>query len=551
MKEHIDFFETFKSEFLGTKRFQNKLIRLWGTELLDGIEVMNQRFMIYPNINSSDNTVKTRVLRMCKMLGIKNQMEEADFSPIAGYYLWFNPDKGSASQLNLNDLLLAEKIDEFCPRYEWRYSTINYVDKADPTKFDGWTKEQILTYIDNDYRNIFSLDNGFVIGDTIEQTAMGKYVLFDIDGEFEVEVLSDQITAIPVTNVSNYLTTSTNRLRYTGLSIDIRYRRVTPSVDPTKSLVIAMKAEQEEYRLKVLLELQNSSSSIMYSEEGSGLFGQKEPTTDLVWYKDRLRLSAIKGIGIPSKTVVNTILDTLDTGQIKKKVKWYKKLLGIVLIVVVLYFTWGYGWQVVAIAMGVTAVVLSVIQAQWAKNNAAAAGYMGRWVRIANIISITASVYTSWKQALLRMATSKAVEKVTGSTELGEVAGLAVGAANGPKGGFSLSDLATKVGDYLTKEWASMSMKVANMALRYIQTERNADLADREAIVAAQNETLESTDSNTLFGLEHIKQAPEQLAGIATRYDYDFPYGAEYATIHIGNIQRSSYAKGAGLNVIT
>ena len=52
MKSYIDFFETFKGEFVGSLKFKNKFIRLWGTQTIDGVEVLRERFEVYPNTRS-------------------------------------------------------------------------------------------------------------------------------------------------------------------------------------------------------------------------------------------------------------------------------------------------------------------------------------------------------------------------------------------------------------------------------------------------------------------------------------------------------------------
>ena len=58
MKSYIDFFETYKGELLGTKKFRNKFIRLWGTETINGVQVMKSRFTVYPGYlnKNSDGT---------------------------------------------------------------------------------------------------------------------------------------------------------------------------------------------------------------------------------------------------------------------------------------------------------------------------------------------------------------------------------------------------------------------------------------------------------------------------------------------------------------
>ena len=50
MKSYIDFFETYKGEMLGAKRFRNRFIRRWRTQTIDGVKVMKKRFTVYPGL---------------------------------------------------------------------------------------------------------------------------------------------------------------------------------------------------------------------------------------------------------------------------------------------------------------------------------------------------------------------------------------------------------------------------------------------------------------------------------------------------------------------
>ena len=42
MKSYIDFFETLKGEFVGSLKFKNKFVRLWGITTVDGEKVLNK-----------------------------------------------------------------------------------------------------------------------------------------------------------------------------------------------------------------------------------------------------------------------------------------------------------------------------------------------------------------------------------------------------------------------------------------------------------------------------------------------------------------------------
>lgn len=583
MKTYIDFFETLKGEMLGAKRFRNKFYRLWGTETVDGVHVMKERFTIYPGHTSNKD-----IQRMCKLLGIWSDVKEANFRPIAGYYLWLNPNKNSSGQEDLQAELMAEKIDAYCAVDEWRYATINYVDKSTPDRFNGWTKEQILEYIDNDYRNIFNSDNGFIAADTLVDSAIGKYVLFDDGTEFEVEVLSSSIAPHTIETI-DYPGLRFTRVGatkyYTALSIDIRFKRIVNDIDPDGVLMTAILAEQNEYELKLLAALQRSEANS--SDEGGNFFDKEPIVTNDIWYKNQLRVSAIKAVGIRPRDILTTVLGTIDTGQIKKKVKWYKRILGFVLIVIAIVIavaTAGAGASLsavltaIAIAVGVAVLTMTLIQAQWAKKNAAAAEYMGRWVKIGNFVSLVSgigaiianigrmvaqealkqtvqkslietgkmSATEAAKAAAMMSATELAAYSAGAGLSTSLMAGLTAGVSN-----LTVSSAIEGIKTYITKNLFSIGMRIAEFSIKMRQDHMANDLEDKRQYADELAEQLtEADDRNLNISLEDMKVYAEPINMLRGRYDYDFPYEKEMSRIHIGNIQRSSYAK-IGLNEIS
>ena len=73
MKQYIDFFETLKGGFVGSLKFKNKFIRLWGTTSIDGVEVLNNRFYVYPNTESM------HIQKFLKHIGAQSQINGANF----------------------------------------------------------------------------------------------------------------------------------------------------------------------------------------------------------------------------------------------------------------------------------------------------------------------------------------------------------------------------------------------------------------------------------------------------------------------------------------
>jgi len=561
MKSHIDFFETFKGEMLASKRFRNRFVRRWGTEIVDDVEVLKARFTVHPG-----HLIDNNIQNMCKMLGSWNQVKAANFKPIAGYYFWLNPDKSDSSELERE--LLAEKVDEFCPKDVWQEATINYIDKADPNQFAGWTKEQILTYIDNDYRNIFNRDNGFVIEQDIDKLVMGKYVLFDDNTEFAVETVSTGIAPIQVTPVSEQLFGKGKQKYYTGLNLVIRYKRIVEGINPNGLLIDTMIEEQNKEAVYALQQLQKSTFS-GNSEEG--LRAIKQTTTDAIWYKDQLRYSAVLAEGIKTKVAITNILSSLDTGQIKKKVKWYKKLLGFVLIVIavtVAIITAGSGAPAstvltsIALYVGIAVMIMVAIQVQWAKSNAASAGYMGRWIKIGNFISMVAglaSIATSFAknaatqsiaQSSMQAGTTAATKEVATAALQEAATQVATMSFKETLSAITIEGLKTTIKEMLVSSWKSIAFKVVSAATEMRQAETNADLQNKAQQLEESNEQLaEMMDKNLHIGVEDIQWYSDLSAKAQSRYDVNYLYEAEPSGMHIGNVCRPSFHNGKSMNL--
>jgi len=576
MKAYIDFFNTFRAEFIGARKFKNRFIRLWGTEEIDDIEVMNKRFMIYPGVAEGSANHKN-VKIMCKMLGIWKDVKDADFSPIAGFYLYFNPMKEKEKQEELSKDVLVSKIEEFCPLDTWFEATINYVDPSDPSHFDEWTKEQILDYLDNDYKKIFENGAGYVYGDTISGETLGKYVIFDDGSEFEVKVISDQITAIPSSS-SNENWQDTSRLYTTGLSIDIKFKRIG-SIDINGPVINAIKEEIVQERIAKIAKMQNSSFADFgeslggLGPEGLSIFGFKISITNDIWYRSRLRVSVLNDTEMKTQDLLKLTLATLDTDQIKKKVSFWKKALGFFLsvIAIVASFLFPVGMPfalALAVYTGIAITIMTLIQIQWAKTNAAAAAYMGRWIQFASIVSLVVGISAvienigknialqATKESLTSALVAEGAEATVASATVEAMSAEQVFAIAGNMGieatasSISLSGLVNMAKTYIVNNIKSIGMKIFQKVVSMRQADMRSQLQDRrEEDKELEEELSDMTDKNMNIAMEDIVYYTKNLDRIKSRYDFDYEFEGEPATMNIGNILRSSFNKGKGNNL--
>lgn len=569
MKTFIDFYSTINGEFLGAKKFRSRFIRYWGTETIDGVEVLKKKFTLYPG-----TTTDVNIEKMCKLLGMWSDVKEANFSTIAGYYLFLNPNKDREKQEELSRELLAERIDSYFPVDEWSYVNINFIDKADPTKFDGWSKQQMLDYVDYNYDFIFDGINGSVVGDRLEEDAIAKYVLFDDGTEFEVEILKSQtssvVKTIAATSWNTYETVETKRVRYTGISIEIRFKRIVEDINPNGVFMNSIKNEQDQARIAALLAMQDSESG------GDEFVPQPDKVlTNEIWYKDQMRLDALLANGIKTRDAIESALSVLDTGTIKKKVKWYKKALApllIIIAIVIAVVTVGSGapasayLTAIAIATGITSLVLVWLQAYWAKTNSAAASYVGRWVTVSSIISIVtgiaavvASMARDAATESVRQAAIQAIASTSGTTiaqasvtvaSMTTAQQVAVTTALNVTPTITANVVYTVVKEAIISNLRSIGMKVASYAVNARREDMAVDLANKQAqYEESQEEVAKLSDKQNHVGVLDIKTYPESLTRIQSRYDIDHLYGPEMSNIHTGNIQVASFYKATGLNL--
>lgn len=562
MKSYIDFFETYKGEFLSAKRFRNRFIRRWGTETIDGVKVMKKRFIVYPGHlakdSNGDYTENAKnIQNMCKMLGSWSEVKDADFGSVAGFYFHLNPNKNDTTELAKE--LLAEKIDLFCPQDEWQEFTVNYIDTTDPAKFDGWSKEQILAYIDNDYANIFSSGNGFIIEDDIDKLAIGQYVLFDDGTEFEVKVVNASVTTISNTFVKSSLSSTGKNIYSTGLNVVIRYKRIVAGIDPDGPIITAILSEEDADNISKVQELQRSSLDVV----SGSIVSETDLLSDVLWYKGQLRYSTLTTPGISAKIINVGFLKFLDSGTIKKKVKWYKKLLidwlSINLIIgAIIIATLTGQWWLVAVAAGIVQGLQMITAKHWGSEYGE---YMGRWVKIASIASIVTGIGSVIanvaKQAAAQSIVQSAAAAAPTATAQVATTTLTDAAAQVAKMTFTetlqaitFDGLMSAAGDMLISSWKSMAMKVVGKAIEMRQAAMNADLA---GLTAQEEDTAEAlaemTDRNMDIGVEDIKWFTDLSSQANARYDFNSPYEAEAATIHVGNICRASFYNGARLNL--
>ena len=547
MKPYIDFFATFQGEFLGGKRFKNRMYRYWGTEYVDGIEVFKDRLYVYPEFGKNQEKVT-------KAIGAYQSIKNADFSSVAAYYLYLNSDKWTG-QDELVEETLIQKIEAATPLEEEFEVNINYTESTETNMYAGWTEQQIYTYTTANWATIF--DNIYVEarGDNIGREVVGMYVLFDDGSIFETTLK----TAGVYPKKSTFVSDDTPWLFrpdswVTTISLTLTCKRIA-DVTVGSAFYQGIKREKSEAKDRALRELQSSKN---WNSEDGVVGIRRDSKTDGFWYKGQLRASTMS---LSGKDFGKLFTRSLDTGFVKKKTKWWKKVLGFVVVVIgILLIPTGAGPAVIAAYLAVTTLVLIGLQYVFAKSgDATAAEYMGRWVKVANILSIATGIaaiaQSIAKQGLMQTVksafTSATASAGTGTiTQAASTTMTAEATALGLAGDTVTQVSVQSVGEVSITKSLSMGAKIVGKLMEF----RNSMLAAKmdatynselQAVRQSEDELAEMYDKELNIGVEDIVMSTNPIKMDNLQFEVDYLYEpTKY------NIGRPSFAP-IGLNQIS
>ena len=410
MKEYIDFYATLQGELFAKRKLAARLKKHWGTTSINGVEVYNSKFVVWPG---------THTERVRKVLDIFNipvsQINEQSKKGIEKLYLKFDGNKMDSSSLSRE--ALATMIEAEIPFDEWGEFTLSYSDQANPEKFNGFTKEQIFEYVDNNYKSAIYQSVGLSTTGKIEgiDDYIGAYVLLDDGVDFLVEMLDASVVAIPVKPAHDPEEPNFNKrwekptTFISGINVKIRYKRTGYLNDD--SPVVKELADDITYNSYNGRYNRGASVISFFKRRSSG-------KTNILWYNGQIRLSTAKEL--KKHDYGKLIYGSIALDFTKKKVSGWKKWLGpliIIVAVVITVLTWGAASPLVTIATAatLTTVALTVAQMVLAKSgDFAGAEYMVRWIKITQIVSLVAGI-AALVQNPVRAAATQAVSQGAGT----------------------------------------------------------------------------------------------------------------------------------------
>ena len=553
MKEYIDFYATLQGELFAKRKLAARLKKHWGTTNINGVEVYNSKFVVWPG---------THTERVRKVLDIFNipvsQINEQSKEGITSLYLKFDENKMDSSSLSRE--ALATMIEAEIPFDKWGEFTLSYSDQANPAQFNGWTKEQIFEYVDNNYKSAIYQSVGLSTTGKIEgiDDYIGAYVLLDDGVDFLVEMLDASVVAIPVKPAHDPEEPNFNRrwekptTFISGINVKIRYKRTGYLNDD--SPVVKELANDITYNSYNGRYNRGASVISFFKRRSSG-------KTNILWYNGHIRVSTAKEL--KKHDYAKLIYGSVALDFTKKEVSGWKKWLGpliIVVAIVITVFTWGAASPLVTIATAatLTTVALTVAQMILAKSgDFAGAEYMGRWIKITQIVSLVAGI-AALVQNLARAAASQAVSQGAGTAvSSGAVSTIGTVTVEGTVVQLSeitfqnvvdgaISMVTDSVSGMTWFDKLSSAAKVAGKLMDIREKNKIKELTSMsEEVKAQQSEIMDLYDKNLHMGLEDIRMYTRPLTQDNAQFEIDYLY--EGTGFHI---QRPSFSR-YGLNVIS
>lgn len=399
MKEQIDFQTSLSTELILNKKWKYKFLKAWKTEMKDGVLVFKERTYLYyeGGLDYDDRLSRDRV---CKLLGIDRKSMQFD----GQHEVWLYLRKNRKPNLDFYDRnILALKINSFFTVDETRTMRITIADSNDPYKFNGWSKEQIWTYLDNNYENVLNENIIVSKGDKLLDCAIGKYVLLD-DGTY-FNVVSQRAIITPVAKVRIQVVDGVDKeIKYyeSSINVDIKITRKDTFTE-SSPIVNAMITTTDPIEMQYIQSLIDSDHDRLEAEGfvdvttigdvTSPVKKISTPTYNSLWHGGQLRVDACTNASLlQSREFVKLIMATLDYDSTAQKSTKGERWLMPITFVIALFFApfTGlaslYAWAAWA---AVTAIVMTIIMMVSARSGATAAGVktMGKWVQGVNILA--------------------------------------------------------------------------------------------------------------------------------------------------------------------
>ena len=549
MKTYIDMFETYKGLFLASHRLKNRFKKYWGVTTLDGVEVFNKQMVVWPGTDSNKNVVK-----ILKMFGMYANIKQAKFEGITNYYLWLNPAKMD-NYATISKDIIVNHLNAVIPNYEFQI-VLNYTDAEDPKKFNGWTSEQVSTWF---LANYATLRTGAYVecrGNTLVAEAVGYYVPLDVSGNFAVRTVSATVTPIA------YRTSAGLTAYHTGISVELVAKQVSP-LQEDDTIVDMMLNETDPNRKNKITTMfgldadtddDTAAAWLTSAARTGGIFrsitNRGSNKTNEIWYRGQLRTQILDSSYVDRDAFAGILASSMDTGYTKKKTKWWKKLLSIVIVVIAVVLSVPSGGLSMAtlgtfaVNLGIAALVLTAVQFVVAKSGDTGwAQYLGKFVQVVGIASMIAGIGSFIQNTVAKLAQDTAKQGLidTAMAAVKNAVTEVTTAASAFAKDMTISNALNVLGSKVVSLGRMLVEKFMDMRVKTAADELNDAL---ESVKQSKEELAELTDKEVHIGVEDIKYYTSPLKLDNLPFEVDYLYEGTKM-----NICRPSFVP-TGLNII-
>ena len=438
MKPYIDFQATITRDMLASKRFKHRLIKYWGTTYVNGVHVFNKTYQFFPHHKAE------RHRRLYRLLGIDDQMMKQSISrsQVDECHFYFKKKVWTGVPI-LERELLANKINNFFPALVKKRITLKMIDLSEPERFKGWTKEQILEYVDTNYETLINSTNVETTAGTMAEDAVCLYAMLDNEGVFTVNVIESGVAPLKDYKSIYTGTSSTNEVGdivYTTKDIVTLKTSIYLTLDITRNTLVldnsqfinAVMRENSELRKRNLEMLQSSTENISYQEAvRRELDDDNNDTEENDFFIGKyLKVACTESYFMNRDRFIKNVFSSLDTKieyKEKDKLSTWERV-GLILIVVaaivITVLTGGAAAPTIGAALAVVTAIYIVIQFTFAQSGETAkAEGMGKWIKVVGIASlifnIVAIIQNFFEESAKKAAMSAAAEGAkTASTEV-------------------------------------------------------------------------------------------------------------------------------------
>ena len=407
MKPYIDFQATITRDMLASKRFKHRLIKYWGTTYVNGVHVFNKTYQFFPNHKAE------RHRRLYRLFGMDDQMMKQSISrsQVDEAHFYFKKNRWTGVPI-LERELLANKINNFFPALVKKRITLKMIDLSNPDRFKGWTKEQILEYVDTNYETLINSTNVETTAGTMAEDAVCLYAMLDNEGVFTVNVIESGVA--PLKEYKSIYTGDSNTKKegdivYTTKDIVTLKTSIYLTLDITRNTLVldnsqfinAVMRENSELRKRNLEMLQSSAENISYQEAvRRELDDDNNDTEETDFFIGKyLKVACADSYFMNRDRFIKNVFSSLDTKieyKEKDKLSTWERIGLILIVVAAIVFTvltGGAGAPAIGAALAIVTAIYIVIQLTFAQSGETAkAEGMGKWIKVVGIVSLVLNI---------------------------------------------------------------------------------------------------------------------------------------------------------------